>query len=98
MKSTMQMMWLLMVLSASAAAAQPRNREAAGAEAPVRNQVQEDAMRVEGEKRFHANCSRCHQAPQKFPPRMMLTITRHMRVRALVTDEDVRLILHYLTQ
>ena len=98
MKTTMQVMWLLMVLSASAAPAQPRNREAAGAEVTVRTQAQEDAMRVEGEKRFHANCGRCHQAPQKFPPRMMLTITRHMRVRALVTDEDVRLILHYLTQ
>jgi cytochrome c5 len=54
--------------------------------------------RLEGEKRFKANCGRCHMAPQKFPPRMMATIIRHMRVRATLTDEDARLILEYMTQ
>ncbi len=56
------------------------------------------AMRLEGEKRFHSNCSRCHAAPPRFPPRMMGTIVRHMRVRAMLTDEDMRLILRYMTQ
>jgi len=56
------------------------------------------AMRLEGEKRFHSNCSRCHAAPPKFPPRMMATIVRHMRVRAMLTDEDMHLILRYMTQ
>ena len=55
-------------------------------------------MRLEGEKRFRANCARCHAAPSKFPPRMMGTIVRHMRVRAMITDEDMRLILHYMTE
>jgi mono/diheme cytochrome c family protein len=55
-------------------------------------------MRVEGERRFHANCGRCHAAPQKFPPRMMATVLRHMRVRATITAEDRRLILFYMTQ
>jgi cytochrome c5 len=58
----------------------------------------ESNARVEGERRFRTNCGRCHQAPHKFPPRMMMTIERHMRVRALVTEEDMRLILHYMTQ
>lgn len=57
-----------------------------------------DAMRIQGEQRFHANCGRCHAAPQKFPPRMMATVLRHMRVRAMVTGEDQRLILFYMTQ
>jgi len=57
-----------------------------------------DAMRVAGEQRFRANCGRCHNAPQKFPPRMMSTILRHMRVRATITAEDRRLILFYMTQ
>jgi cytochrome c5 len=57
-----------------------------------------DSMRIEGEKRFQANCGRCHAAPQKFPPRMMATVLRHMRVRALITDEDRRLVLFYITQ
>ena len=64
----------------------------------VQNSAQADAMRLEGEKRFHANCGRCHAAPQKFPPRMMATIVRHMRVRATISDEDMRLVLYYLTQ
>jgi cytochrome c5 len=56
------------------------------------------AMRLEGEKRFRTNCGRCHAAPHKFPPRMMATIVRHMRVRATITDEDMRLVLYYMTQ
>jgi cytochrome c5 len=66
--------------------------------AVAQNEAQANAMRLEGEKRFHANCSRCHAAPPKFPPRMMATIVRHMRVRATITDEDMRLILYYMTQ
>jgi mono/diheme cytochrome c family protein len=57
-----------------------------------------DSVRVEGEQRFHANCGRCHAAPQKFPPRVMATVVRHMRVRATITDADMRLILAYMTQ
>jgi len=58
----------------------------------------EAAERIEGEKRFRTNCGRCHQAPHKFPPRTMATVIRHMRVRAMITDEDQRLILRYMTQ
>jgi len=60
-------------------------------------QSNEDRL-IEGQKRFHANCGRCHAAPHKFPPRMMATIVRHMRVRATITDEDMRLMLAYMTQ
>lgn len=56
------------------------------------------ATRIEGEKRFQTNCGRCHMAPHKFQPRMMGTIVRHMRVRALITDEDMRYILTYMTE
>ena len=56
------------------------------------------AMRLEGEKRFRANCGRCHAAPHKFPPHMMATIVRHMRVRATITDQDMQLVLFYMTQ
>jgi mono/diheme cytochrome c family protein len=57
-----------------------------------------DTMRVQGELRYRANCGRCHAAPQKFPPRMMATVLRHMRVRATITDQDMRLVLFYMTQ
>ena len=90
----------LAVWSLLAVAEQPTPAPAAGSKAAptVQAMAGDDAMRLEGEKRFHANCGRCHQSPQKFPPRMMLTIERHMRVRALLTQEDMRLIVHYLTQ
>jgi cytochrome c5 len=60
--------------------------------------AQNETMHVEGEKRFRSNCGRCHAAPPKFPPRMMATIVRHMRVRATITDQDMRLILRYMTE
>lgn len=60
--------------------------------------AQDDPMRLEGERRFHSNCGRCHAAPPKFSARMTGTIIRHMRVRATITDEDMRSILHYMTQ
>lgn len=58
----------------------------------------DEASRLEGEKRFRANCGRCHAAPSKFPPRMTATVIRHMRVRATITDQDMRLILGYMTE
>jgi mono/diheme cytochrome c family protein len=77
----------------------PTGSPAAGrAQAQPANPQDDEALRVEGEKRFHANCGRCHQSPHKFPPRMVMTIERHMRVRATLTDEDMRLIVRYLTQ
>lgn len=64
----------------------------------VSHPLDADTMRLEGEQRYRANCGRCHAAPQKFPPRMMATVLRHMRVRATITDEDMKLVLFYMTQ
>ena len=60
--------------------------------------AQDENLRFEGEKRFRANCGRCHAAPPRFAPPMMATIVRHMRVRATITDQDMRLILRYMTE
>ena len=75
-----------------------KDKEVAASSAPANSGAQDDPMRLEGEKRFHSNCGRCHTAPPKFAPRMMATIVRHMRVRATITDEDMRFILHYMTR
>jgi len=64
----------------------------------IQSNSSDDNRRAEGEQRFRANCGRCHAAPHKFPPRMMATIVRHMRVRATITDDDMKLILFYMTQ
>jgi hypothetical protein len=76
----------------------PSSKKDAAEAVPVVRSVDADNMRVQGEQRFRANCGRCHAAPQKFPPRMMATVLRHMRVRATITDEDMRLVLFYMTQ
>jgi cytochrome c5 len=89
--------WLLALISAiGVASSTPRTHTPT--ELAVYSSEEADTMRVEGEKRFRANCNRCHAAPHKFPPRMMATIVRHMRVRATITDEDMRYILYYMTQ
>lgn len=85
------------VLSATLFAGEPAAKNDATA-TPVVHVTNPDAMRLEGEQRFRANCGRCHAAPHKFPPRMMATVVRHMRVRATITDEDMRLVLFYMTQ
>lgn len=91
--------WLFcaLVLGLSASANGPKGKKDENT-TPVVRASNAEAMRIAGEQRFHANCGRCHVAPQKFPPRMMKTVLRHMRVRALITDEDMRLVLFYMTQ
>ncbi|HLJ25479.1 MAG TPA: cytochrome c [Candidatus Angelobacter sp.] len=89
---------LAVIAGAKAGDGKGNDKDSPAAAASASHAPQDDPMRLEGEKRFHSNCGRCHSAPRKFPPRMMATIVRHMRVRATITDEDMRLILHYMTQ
>jgi cytochrome c2 len=49
-----------------------------------------------GEQKFQQNCSRCHNAPEGFSPRISGTIVRHMRVRASLSEQDAREILRFL--
>lgn len=49
-----------------------------------------------GERKFQANCNRCHNAPEQLSPRIAGTVVRHMRVRASLSAEDERDILRYL--
>jgi cytochrome c5 len=50
----------------------------------------------EGEKRFRTNCGRCHNPPEDISPREARAVIRQMRVRAMLSAEDERLILQYL--
>lgn len=92
---------LAQAIAPGALAGEAANGKNTGNEAtvsPIVRHADADAMRVQGEQRFRANCGRCHAAPQKFPPRVMATVVRHMRVRATITADDMRLILFYMTQ
>jgi len=49
-----------------------------------------------GQEVFQQNCSRCHNAPQGFPPSISGTIARHMRVRARLSDADYKALRKFL--
>ena len=58
---------------------------------PTKNQ------QSEGERKFQINCGRCHNPPERLSPRIAGTVIRHMHVRAMLSQEDAREILEYLT-
>ena len=49
-----------------------------------------------GQRKFDANCGRCHSFPEQLRPSITGTVVRHMRVRANLSAEDERDILRYL--
>jgi cytochrome c5 len=87
-----------LVYASLARAEGPSGKKDATSPPTVSRSYDVDAMRLQGEQRYRANCGRCHAAPRKFPPRMMATVLRHMRVRATITEEDMRLVLFYMSQ
>jgi cytochrome c5 len=50
----------------------------------------------DGEQKFRQNCGRCHHAPESISPREVKAVLQHMRVRAMLSEEDEQLILKYL--
>lgn len=69
---------------------------AAGEKSVSAEEMHQEWM-LEGEKRYRENCGRCHQPPHKFSPRTMATVVRHMRVRAMLTDDDMKYVLYYMS-
>jgi cytochrome c5 len=49
-----------------------------------------------GQQVFDQNCSRCHNPPEGFSPRISGTVALHMRVRANLSDADYKALLHFL--
>jgi cytochrome c5 len=45
---------------------------------------------------FDQQCSRCHNAPEGFSPRISGTIIRHMRVRASLSQHEEAELLRFL--
>jgi cytochrome c5 len=80
---------------AAPAASIKASRAVKAPEASVRSSAPAKAP-VPGERKFQANCSRCHDAPEQLSPRITGTVLRHMRVRASLSAEDEREILRYL--
>jgi cytochrome c5 len=67
---------------------------------PVDTQVKVNAAnnptQRDGQQVFDQNCSRCHNAPEGFSPRISGTVVRHMRVRAGLSAEDEKALLRFL--
>jgi mono/diheme cytochrome c family protein len=66
----------------------PASKKPSVAQAP--SQHEDDGQRI-----FEQNCSRCHNAPEGFSPRISGTIVRHMRVRASLSKHDEEELLHF---
>jgi cytochrome c5 len=49
-----------------------------------------------GAQKFQENCGRCHNPPDALSPREVKAVVQHMRVRAMLTAEDEKLILKFL--
>jgi hypothetical protein len=88
---------LALILSLTAFAGSSNKNEAASV-SPAVHSTDADSMRAQGEQRFRPNCGRCHATPQKFPHRALTTVLHQMRVRATITDQDMQLVLFYMTQ
>lgn len=54
------------------------------------------AASSDGERVFKQNCSRCHDAPQSFSPRISFAVVRHMRVRASLSAQDEKALLQFM--
>ena len=50
----------------------------------------------EGARKFQIYCGRCHNPPEQVSPRIAGSVVRHMRVRAMLSQEDAREILEHL--
>jgi len=62
---------------------------------PQKKQRQQPVHINEGERVFMQNCSRCHNPPDGFSPRIAGSIVRHMRVRANLSEKDAQALLRF---
>jgi cytochrome c5 len=74
--------------SATQAAAHSSGKQTAASQGTVHG---DDGQRV-----FEQNCSRCHNAPDGFSPRITGTVLRHMRVRASLSQHDEKELLRFM--
>jgi len=95
MKHVQSVMLLALALATAATITQ-----ASGAPKPSKStdksQDTQSSKRDRGQRVFAQNCSRCHNAPEGFSSHISGTIAKHMRQRALLSDEDYKALLEFL--
>jgi|SRR5665213_2856491 len=87
---------VLLALPLSSQTASTKPAPTLPAQHTAQSQDAHGAKQRDGNEVFMANCSRCHNAPESFSPRISGTIVRHMRVRAGLSKEDEQAILRFL--
>ena len=89
-----------MVLAGSGAVAEmshpPSQSQPAATGQAARTSSGKSQSTDRGQQVFNQNCSRCHNAPDRFSTRISGTITRHMRVRANMSEADYKALLKFL--
>jgi cytochrome c5 len=87
---------LLLVLPLYSQTAKTGTAQAPAAQPAAQSNDVHGSKQRDGNEIFAENCSRCHNAPESFSPRVSGTIVRHMRVRAGLSKEDEQAILRFL--
>ena len=85
-----------LVLAASAALAQMQNSTQKNQKPAANPPESRDTNSSRGQQVFNQNCSRCHNSPEGFSSHISGTISKHMRVRAGLSDADYKELLHFL--
>jgi cytochrome c5 len=86
---------LLSVLPLSSQTGNAGTPRTASAQQSVRSDAAHGTKPRDGNEIFAENCSRCHNAPESFSPRISGTVVRHMRVRAGLSKDDEQAILRF---
>lgn len=86
---TLALAAIAVVLSTAAA------QTATQAKPPAQVAVHNTPKINEGQRVFEQNCSRCHNPPDGFSPRISSTVVRHMRVRANLSEEDAKALMKF---
>lgn len=95
MKHVERIMVGCLVLAASAAIGQMKTKPQP-TQLQIASKTAHAATSDRGQEVFNQNCSRCHNAPEGFSPRISGTIAKHMRVRANLSDADYKVLQRFL--
>jgi cytochrome c5 len=95
MKHLNRMSLACLALAATAAAAQAKSAQDKS-QPPAAPKTVQAADQDRGQQVFNQNCSRCHNAPEGFSPRISTTVAKHMRVRANLSEADYKALVRFL--
>jgi cytochrome c5 len=85
-----------LVLAASAAIAQMQDSAQKNQKPANPPETRDRSNASRGQQVFNENCSRCHNTPEGFSSHISGTISKHMRVRAGLSEADYKELLHFL--